>query len=138
VIPAGLLFTAAGLLVLTATTPTSGIWHLSSGVALVGAGMALVVAPASESLMTILPQEQTGVGSAVNDTVQELGGSLGVAVIGSLVSALYAHTVDASNLPSSVLHSPAPRLPPRTPPPISYPASRPRSPRPLTPPSARP
>jgi EmrB/QacA subfamily drug resistance transporter len=102
VIPAGLLLMAAGLAVLTSVSPDSGLWHVSTGVALMGAGMGLVVAPAGESLMTVLPQAQTGVGSAVNDTIQELGGSLGVAVIGSLVAAAYRNNIDASTLPSAV------------------------------------
>jgi hypothetical protein len=42
-------------------------------VAVMGAGMGLTLAPASESILNVLPAEQAGVGSAVNDTVQELG-----------------------------------------------------------------
>ena len=53
--------------------------------------------------MTVLPAEQAGVGSAVNDTVQELGGSLGVAVIGSVVSASFRSSIDSSGLPAAVV-----------------------------------
>ena len=52
--------------------------------------------------MTVLPADQVGVGSAVNDTVQEVGGSLGVAVVGSYVSASYRSSVGSSSLPEAV------------------------------------
>jgi hypothetical protein len=104
VIPAGLLSMAAGLFVLTSLTATTGLAHLSIGTALMGAGMGLVLAPAGESMMSVLPVEQSGVGSAVNDTIQELGGSLGVAVIGSIVSAAYRAQMHSSHLPAAVLH----------------------------------
>ena len=104
VIPAGLLAMAAGLFVLTSLTATTGLLHLSIGTALMGAGMGLVLAPAGESMMSVLPVEQSGVGSAVNDTIQEFGGSLGVAVIGSIVSAAYRTHMHSSHLPAAVLH----------------------------------
>ena len=91
VIPAGLASMATGLLALSFVNPASGLVHVSVAVVLMGAGMGLVVAPAGESIMSVLPEEQAGVGSALNDTLQELGGSFGVAVLGSLVSAGYRH-----------------------------------------------
>ena len=54
-----------------------------------GAGMANVVAPATESIMSTLPRERAGAGSAVNTTVRQVGGALGVAVLGSILSASY-------------------------------------------------
>ncbi len=104
VIPAGLLSMAGGLFVLTSLTATSGLAHMSIGTALMGAGMGLVLAPAGESMMSVLPVEQSGVGSAVNDTIQEFGGSLGVAVIGSIVSAAYRTHMHTAPLPATVLH----------------------------------
>ena len=62
-----------------------------------GSGMGLTIAPATESIMGSLPKEKAGVGSAVNDTTRELGGALGVAVVGSLLSSVYtAHLTDAA------------------------------------------
>jgi hypothetical protein len=58
-------------------------------------GMALVMAPATEAIMGSLPPAKAGVGSAVNDTTRELGGALGVAVLGSLLSSAYATNVAA-------------------------------------------
>ncbi|MDQ4055727.1 MAG: DHA2 family efflux MFS transporter permease subunit [Actinomycetota bacterium] len=56
---------------------------------LMGTGLGLVTTPATESILQVLPPARAGVGSAVNDATRELGGTLGVAVIGSLFSSLY-------------------------------------------------
>ena len=72
---------------------------------LMGAGMGLSVAPATESIMGALPLHQAGVGSAVNDTSREVGGALGVAIVGSMLSSLYSSNLDAklpANVPSQV------------------------------------
>jgi EmrB/QacA subfamily drug resistance transporter len=89
VVPSGLAFMGLGLLWLSHVSPTTGYPHLAVAMVVMGAGMGLVMAPASESIMTTLPYEQAGAGSAINDTVREVGGALGVAVIGSLISAAY-------------------------------------------------
>ena len=55
---------------------------------LMGLGLGLITTPATESIMQVLPPARAGVGSAVNDATRELGGTLGVAVVGSLFSSL--------------------------------------------------
>jgi hypothetical protein len=57
------------------------------------AGLALSVSPATEAIMGSLPVGQAGAGSAVNDTVREVGGTLGVAVVGSTLSTVYGPRV---------------------------------------------
>lgn len=57
---------------------------------LMGLGLGLVSTPATESILQVLPPARAGVGSAVNDATRELGGTLGVAVIGSVFSSVYA------------------------------------------------
>ena len=57
---------------------------------LMGTGLGLISTPATESILQVLPPARAGIGSAVNDATRELGGTLGVAVIGSLFSSLYA------------------------------------------------
>jgi hypothetical protein len=52
-------------------------------------GMGLTMAPATESIMGSLPRAKAGVGSAVNDTTRQVGGALGVAIIGSIMSSIY-------------------------------------------------
>jgi uncharacterized membrane protein YeaQ/YmgE (transglycosylase-associated protein family) len=63
--------------------------------------MGFAMAPATDSIMGALPAAQAGVGSAVNDTTREIGGVLGVAVMGSVASSTYAHQVASgvSSLP---------------------------------------
>jgi hypothetical protein len=58
-----------------------------------GAGLGLTTAPATESIMGSLSADKAGIGSAVNDTTRELGGTLGVAVIGSVFSSVYASSL---------------------------------------------
>jgi EmrB/QacA subfamily drug resistance transporter len=69
---------------------------------MMGTGLGLTTAPATESILTVLPPAKAGVGSAVNDATREAGGTLGVAIIGSVYTSLYA---------SGLLHSAAARLP---------------------------
>ena len=62
------------------------------------AGMGMTMAPATESVMGSLPREKAGVGSAINDTTRQVGGALGVAIIGSVVSSVYAaHIASAAS-----------------------------------------
>ena len=70
--------------------------------AIFGCGLALTATPATESIMSALPLDRAGVGSAVNDTTRQIGGALGVAVIGSLFAWRYhASLTDLSSLPAS-------------------------------------
>jgi EmrB/QacA subfamily drug resistance transporter len=59
-------------------------------------GLGLATAPATEAIMGVVPKEKAGVGSAVNDATRELGGTLGVAVIGSVFASLYIHAIKTS------------------------------------------
>ena len=68
---------------------TTSIWAVSVLLFLQGAGMAHVMAPATESIMSTLPRHRAGAGSAVNTTVRQVGGALGVAVLGSVLAASY-------------------------------------------------
>ena len=86
----GMLLFAAGLAVAATITTGSGYGRLAIALALMGAGMGLAGTPATESIMSSLPPERANIGSAVNDTTRELGGALGVALVGSLASSLYA------------------------------------------------
>ena len=54
------------------------------------AGIGLAMTPATDAIMGALPPDQFGVGSAVNDTTREIGGALGIAILGSLFAASYA------------------------------------------------
>lgn len=92
---AGMLLVTAGLVTMTTlaadTSYPALVWRLM----LVAMGMGLVMAPATESIMGSLPLAKAGVGSAVNDTTRQVGGALGVAVIGSVLSSTYGHRIEA-------------------------------------------
>ena len=66
---------------------------------LLAGGMALTMPPATGAIMSSVPLNKAGVGSAVNDTTRELGGALGIAILGSIVASAYRSNVDVSNLP---------------------------------------
>jgi hypothetical protein len=61
-----------------------------------GLGLGLTTAPATETIMDVVPREKAAVGSALNDATRELGGTLGVAVIGSVFSTAYISSLDAT------------------------------------------
>ncbi|MEO5838757.1 MAG: DHA2 family efflux MFS transporter permease subunit [Acidimicrobiales bacterium] len=86
----GLLSFAAGMLNAATTTIDSTYSRVFLSMVLLGGGMGLASAPATESIMGSLPKAKAGVGSAVNDTTRELGGVFGVAIIGSVMSSLYS------------------------------------------------
>ncbi len=73
-----------------------------------GAGMGLVMAPASTTIMATVPGRQVGVGSAVNDTIGEACGARGIAIIGSLSTAAYrsrlASALATAHVPGSAAH----------------------------------
>jgi EmrB/QacA subfamily drug resistance transporter len=62
-----------------------------------GLGLGLTTAPATESILSVLPAAKAGVGSAVSDATREAGGTLGVAVLGSIFTSLYASHLGASS-----------------------------------------
>jgi EmrB/QacA subfamily drug resistance transporter len=75
-----------GFVFVTADTP---VWLLLSFFFVQGIAMACVIPSATESVMSTLPREKAGVGSAVNNTVRQVAGALGVAVLGSVLSSVY-------------------------------------------------
>lgn len=86
---AGLAAMAIGFLLLSTLDRNTGYLSFLPGLLFFGTGMALSTAPASESIVNSLPKAKHGVASAVNDTTRELGGALGIAVIGSAFTAGY-------------------------------------------------
>ena len=94
VVAAGLLTMAAGFVVAAGSSLESGYWgRILLAMVLMAAGLGLVTGPATEAVMGALRSEEAGAGSAVNDAVREVGGTLGVAVVGSVLSTVYGPTV---------------------------------------------
>jgi len=97
IVTAGLVLMSAGFLVVVGTGVDSAYWGpIITAMVLMSAGLALTASPATEAIMGALPLAKAGAGSAVNDTTRELGGTLGVAIVGSVMSSAYSsHLVTA-------------------------------------------
>lgn len=105
VIAGGLALAAAGLTVLSTLGTGSSYWHVLGGFVLTGAGVALSATPATNAIVSSLPQGKQGVASAVNDLSRELGGVLGIAILGSVLNAGYRSGIAdaARGVPREVL-----------------------------------
>jgi EmrB/QacA subfamily drug resistance transporter len=90
VVASGLASMAAFYLWVATTTARTGYGTIAAQMVVLGTGMGLTSAPATEAIMGVVPRAKAGVGSAVNDATRLLGGTLGVAVIGSVYASLYA------------------------------------------------
>ncbi|MGW2400882.1 MFS transporter [Kitasatospora sp. NPDC001664] len=115
-ITGGLLLMALGLAGISLTEVDTPYALLCVAMAVVGAGMGLVMAPASATAVASIPRERAPMVSAFNGVARELGGVLGIAVVGTVVSAAYRDRLPdvpapaAADLPSA--HAVAAHLPP--------------------------
>ena len=98
---------AASLLVLSTADVDSGYGVVALALTMMGAGIGMAMSPATEAIMGSLPKAKAGIGSAMNDVVREVGGTLGVAVLGSVLSSGFAsHMQGATDrLPSEAAHA---------------------------------
>jgi hypothetical protein len=90
----GTVAAAAGVATQAVYLDGSSYLPTGIGLALFGLGAGMAMPAATELIMATLPAARAGVGSAVNDTVREVGGALGVAVIGSVAASGYASDLD--------------------------------------------
>jgi EmrB/QacA subfamily drug resistance transporter len=93
---AGLSVTAMGLALMATLGLHSSDLHVAAVLFVIAAGLGLAMTPATDAIMGAVPKEQFGVGSAVNDTVREIGGAFGVAVLGSMFAASYGRVLDGA------------------------------------------
>lgn len=100
----GLTIVAISLLALTVIEITTPLWLLLGVFFLFGLGMGNVIAPASTVMQNVLPLARAGAGSAVQNTVRQVGGALGVAIVGTVLATQYASylTSSSQSLPDSV------------------------------------
>jgi EmrB/QacA subfamily drug resistance transporter len=96
IVGVGLLTAAIGLVLASQLTADATYPEVLLSLVVLAAGLALVMPTATESIMGSLPPAKAGVGSAVNDTTRELGGALGVAVLGSVMASTYGPEVSAA------------------------------------------
>ena len=103
----GLVLVALVLLSLTLWTPTTEAWVVSGTLFVLAIAMANVMAPGTAAVLGAVPEAKAGVGSAMNDLLRQLGGALGVAVIGSVINTVYRDRMaDAVvGLPAGAAHA---------------------------------
>jgi EmrB/QacA subfamily drug resistance transporter len=92
-----LIMMGAGMLVLAALQLWGGLFNVIVGLVVYGVGFGLIVSAATSAVMIAIPKEKAGDGSAVNLVSRQLGGAIGVAVLGSLASAIYRSKVDLAS-----------------------------------------
>lgn len=97
----GLLIQAVGLVVLSRAGVDSSYSMVVPGIVFLAGGMGMIMPTLTAVIVSSLPQEKAGVASAVNDTTREVGGAMGIAIMGSLMATGYRQTVEpvASVLP---------------------------------------
>jgi EmrB/QacA subfamily drug resistance transporter len=101
----GLMTLALGVLLRSGADAHTGYWVLLVSLMVVGAGVGSTIAPSTTSIMSSLSPHQAGVGSAINDASRQVGGALGVAVLGSVWASSYAHALAAPALRLAVAPS---------------------------------
>ncbi len=108
VVAGGLLAVACFYAWVATASASTHYGTIAAQMVLYGIGMGFTSAPATEAIMGVVPEHKAGVGSAVNDATRLLGGTLGVAVIGSVYASLYADRLTAAlpaRLPASLTHA---------------------------------
>ena len=104
IVSAGLLIVAAGLWQISTASVTSTYWGTLPGMIMLGVGAGLAIPAVTGTVMGSLPRRYTGIGSATNGAFLQIGGAVGVAVIGSLLSTHYQNQMTPFLVP---LHLPA-------------------------------
>jgi hypothetical protein len=108
IVASGLLSMSAFYLWVSTSSVTTSYGTIAAQMVVLGTGMGLTSAPATEAIMGVVPKAKAGVGSAVNDATRLLGGTLGVGVIGSVYASLYASRLTSAlphGLPATVARS---------------------------------
>jgi EmrB/QacA subfamily drug resistance transporter len=99
---AGLVLVAAGLAIISRVGTSSSYLLLVAGLIPLGIGMGAAMTPATTAITEGLPAAQQGVGSALNDLSREVGGALGIAVVGSIVTAIYRSHLQLAGVPAAL------------------------------------
>lgn len=106
-VTAGMVGGTTALVLLTRTSATSSYGDFVPSLVILGLSLGFAVSPCTDAIMGAFPESELGVGGAVNDTSLELGGSLGIAVLGSVLASSYssglADETAGSKLPASAL-----------------------------------
>lgn len=98
----GLCVLICGFVIISRLGPDSSYWLLLIGLPLCGAGMGAAMTPATTVITDALPRAQQGVASAMNDLARELGGVLGIAVLGSVMQSRYRENLRLPAIPADL------------------------------------
>ena len=99
----GLVLVAFGLVMISRVGTDTSYLVMLAGLVPLGIGMGAAMTPATAAITEALPQAQQGVGSALNDLSREVGGALGTAVIGSVVTAVYRSSLKLPGAPAPLV-----------------------------------
>ncbi|MFC2058355.1 MFS transporter [Chloroflexota bacterium] len=103
VVSLGILICGVGLLYLSQLTKLDTSYPiLLVGIIMLAMGMGMVMSPATDSIMASLPISRAGVGSAMNNTTRQIGGALGVAVLGAVMNTTYLHRIQGLDVIKSL------------------------------------
>ena len=96
VVAGGLTVIAVTLAGLSLLSPDTPYWVVGTALVCLAVGMANTMAPATDAVMGAVPEANAGVGSAMNDTTRQVGGALGVAILGSLLNGAYSSGMESA------------------------------------------
>ena len=104
VVVGGMLLLALALSATVLWTPALSAWLVTSWLFVLGLAMGSVMAPATDAVMGSVPPAKAGVASAMNDVTRQVGGALGVAIVGSLIGTIYTSRIGdaAAGLPATL------------------------------------
>jgi len=98
----GYALVVAGFLGMATLGVQTPYWHFMIGLMVLATGMALIMPPSTSAIISSLPMSKAGVGSAVNDATREVGGAIGIAVMGSILNSMYTSRIDLSKVAAAV------------------------------------
>lgn len=108
----GIIIAATGLFYMSQMYDENSPYsEIVTGMVIMSAGLGLAVSPATDSVMGSVPENKAGIGSAMNDTTRELGGAMGVAILGTIMNNTYKEGVEklepqlANVLPASAIEA---------------------------------
>ena len=108
----GVLLVAVGLTAMAFVEPMTRYPYVGITLGITGIGIGLTLPQATNAVLSQVPRERSGMGSAVNDAVTELGGSFGVAILGGVLAYSYRSRIDEAiaSAGQTVVSVPAPAL----------------------------
>lgn len=89
----GLILLSGSFVIMSQWPTVPSYWYVLGSMLIMMTGTALTMTPSTNMLMSAIPRNRAGMGSAMNDTTRELGGSLGIAVLGGVLGSVYSRKI---------------------------------------------